>query len=326
MTHKVAFLDVMDAKVQHEIRSQLPPGFSLQFGETGDRREQMAMIADAEFILTAVAVDAEMIKSAPKLKLLHKWGIGVDKFDLDAVRAARVPVAITAGANAGAVSEHTVMLMLATYRRLALADRKLRDGIWIRPQIRGQAYQLSGKTVGLLGFGNVGRMVAHRLAGFNVTILYHDIRRADMATEKSLHVTPVSLDELLERSDVLSLHVPLTRVTRGIINAEAIARMKTGAILINAARGEVLDEPALYDALVSGKLHGAGLDVFAKEPADPTNPLLKLDQVVVTPHTAGSAIDLVADIARHAFTNMQSVLNGEPLSPNDVIVAAGENR
>jgi phosphoglycerate dehydrogenase-like enzyme len=326
MTHKVAFLDVMDAKVQHEIRSQLPPGFSLQFGETGDRREQMAMIADAEFILTAVAVDAEMIKSAPKLKLLHKWGIGVDKFDLDAARAARIPVAITAGANAGAVSEHTVMLMLATYRRLALADRKLRDGIWIRPQIRGQAYQLSGKTVGLLGFGNVGRMVAHRLAGFNVTILYHDIRRADMATEKSLHVTPVSLDELLERSDVLSLHVPLTRVTRGIINAEAIARMKTGAILINAARGEVLDEPALYDALVSGKLHGAGLDVFAKEPADPTNPLLKLDQVVVTPHTAGSAIDLVADIARHAFTNMQSVLNGEPLSPNDVIVAAGENR
>jgi D-3-phosphoglycerate dehydrogenase len=316
----------MDAKVQHEIRSQLPPGFSLQFGETGDRREQMAMIADAEFILTAVAVDAEMIKSAPKLKLLHKWGIGVDKFDLDAARAARIPVAITAGANAGAVSEHTVMLMLATYRRLALADRKLRDGIWIRPQIRGQAYQLSGKTVGLLGFGNVGRMVAHRLAGFNVTILYHDIRRADMATEKSLHVTPVSLDELLERSDVLSLHVPLTRVTRGIINAEAIARMKTGAILINAARGEVLDEPALYDALVSGKLHGAGLDVFAKEPADPANPLLKLDQVVVTPHTAGSAIDLVADIARHAFTNMQSVLNGEPLSPNDVIVAAGENR
>ena len=326
MTHKVAFLDVMDAKVQHEIRSQLPPGFSLQFGETGDRREQMAMIADAEFILTAVAVDAEMIKSAPKLKLLHKWGIGVDKFDLDAARAARIPVAITAGANAGAVSEHTVMLMLATYRRLALADRKVRDGIWIRPQIRGQAYQLSGKTVGLLGFGNVGRMVAHRLAGFNVTILYHDIRRADMATEKSLHVTPVSLDELLERSDVLSLHVPLTRVTRGIINAEAIARMKTGAILINAARGEVLDEPALYDALVSGKLHGAGLDVFAKEPADPANPLLKLDQVVVTPHTAGSAIDLVADIARHAFTNMQSVLNGEPLSPNDVIVAAGENR
>jgi D-3-phosphoglycerate dehydrogenase len=102
--------------------------------------------------------------------------------------------------------------------------------------------------------------------------------------------------------------------------------MKTGAILINAARGEVVDEAALYDALVSGKLHGAGLDVFAKEPADPNNKLFRLDQVVVTPHTAGSAIDLVADIARHAFTNMQSVLNGEPLPPNDVIVSAGDNK
>lgn len=326
MPHKVAFLDVMDAKVRNEIRSQLPPDFSIQFGEAGDRSEQMAMVADAEFILTAVAVDAEMIKAAPKLKLLHKWGIGVDKFDLDAARAARIPVAITAGANAGAVSEHTVMLMLATYRRLALADRKLRDGVWIRPLIRAQAYQLSGKTVGILGFGNVGRMVAHRLAGFDVRIIYHDIRRADMATERSLHATPVTLDELLTQSDVVSLHVPLTRVTRGMINADALARMKTGAILINAARGEVVDEGALYDALVSGKLHGAGLDVFAKEPADPNNPLLKLDQVVVTPHTAGSAIDLVADIARHAFRNMQSVLNGDPLPGSDVIVAAGENK
>jgi phosphoglycerate dehydrogenase-like enzyme len=323
MAHNVAFLDVMDPKVQAEIRSVLPSGFAIQFGERGDRAEQMAMVGDADFILAAVAVDAEMIRAAPKLKLLHKWGIGVDKFDLD---AARIPVAITAGANAGAVSEHTVMLMLATYRCLSLADRKLRDGIWMRPQIRGQAYQLSGKTVGILGFGNVGRMVAHRLAGFDVTILYHDIRRADRPTEKSLRATPVSLDELLERSDVLSVHVPLTKVTRDIINAATIAKMKTGAILVNAARGEVVDEPALYDALVSGKLRGAGLDVFAKEPADPNNPLFKLDQVVVTPHIAGSAIDLVADIARHAFTNMQSVLDGNPLPSSDVIVAAGDNR
>jgi D-3-phosphoglycerate dehydrogenase len=325
MTHKIAFLDVMDANVQGEIRSALPPGFSIEFAATGERREHLAMLADADFVLTAVAVDAEMIRAAPRLKLLHKWGIGVDKFDLDAARAARIPVAITAGANAGAVSEHTVMLMLATYRYLALADRRLREGKWIRPQVRGMAYQLSGKTVGILGFGNVGRMVAHRLAGFDVAILYHDIRHADRPTDKALRAQPVTFDALLERSDVLSVHVPLTKVTRGMINADTLARMKPGAILVNAARGEVVDEPALYDALASGRLRGAGLDVFAKEPADPDNPLFKLDQVVVTPHIAGSAIDLVADIARHAFSNMQAVLNGEPLSPNDVIVSAGEN-
>ena len=160
MTHKVAFLDVMDAKVRDEIRSELPPGFSIDFAETTDRREHLAMLADAQFILTTIGVDAEMIRAAPRLKLLHKWGIGVDKFDLDAARAARIPVAITFGANAGAVSEHVLMLMLATYRRLALADRKLREGVWLRPQLRAQRYQLSGKTVGLLGFGNVARMVA----------------------------------------------------------------------------------------------------------------------------------------------------------------------
>jgi D-3-phosphoglycerate dehydrogenase / 2-oxoglutarate reductase len=136
----------------------------------------------------------------------------------------------------------------------------------------------------------------------------------------------VPFDALIERSDVLPIHVPLTPVTKGLIGADTIARMKTGAIMINAARGGIVDEAALYDALVSGKLHGAGLDVFAMEPADPANPLFRLDQVVVTPHTAGSVIDLVADTARHAFTNMQSVLRGAPLPPDDFIVAPKENK
>jgi D-3-phosphoglycerate dehydrogenase len=320
MTHRVAFLDVMDAAVRDEIRSELPPGFSIAFAETSDRREHLVLISDADFILTSIPVDAAMIRAASRLKLLHKWGIGVDRFDLDAARAASVPVAITFGANAGAVSEHVLMLMLATYRRLALADRKLREGVWLRPQLRAQCRQISGKTVGLLGFGNVARMVAHRLAGLEVEIIYSDIRRADMATENALRATQVPLEALIARSDILSVHVPLTPATKGLIGADAIACMKTGAVIINAARGGIVDEAALYDALVGGKLHGAGLDVFAVEPADRDNPLFRLDQVVVTPHTAGSVIDLVADIARHAFTNMQSVLRGVPLPPDDVIV------
>jgi phosphoglycerate dehydrogenase-like enzyme len=325
MTHKVAFLDVMDGRVRDEIRSELPPGFSIAFAETADRREHLALVADADFILTSIPVDAEMIRATPRLKLLHKWGIGVDRFDLDAARAAGVPVAITFGANAGAVSEHVLMLMLAVCRRLTLADRRLREGVWLRPQLRAQCYQVSGKTIGLLGFGNVARMVAHRLAGFEVSIIYSDIRRADMATEKALRATQVPLGDLISRSDILSVHVPLTPATKGLIGAETIARMKTGAVIINAARGGIVDEAALYDALVSGKLRGAGLDVFAMEPADPANPLFRLDQVVVTPHTAGSVIDLVADIARHAFTNMQTVLRGAPLPSDDLVSSPGGN-
>ena len=162
-----------------------------------------------------------MIRAAPKLKLLHKWGIGVDKFDLDAARAARVPVAITFGANAGAVSEHTLMLMLATYRRLSLADRKLREGSGCGRRLRAQAYQLVRQDRRHCSASAMSaRMVAHRLAGFDVEILYHDIRRADMATEKSLRATPVSFDELLERSDVVSRARAADPVTRGMIDAD----------------------------------------------------------------------------------------------------------
>ena len=156
-----------------------------------------------------------MIRSAPKLKLLHKWGIGVDKFDLDAARAARVPVAITFGANAGAVSEHTLMLMLATYRRLALADRKLREGVWLRSQLRApgvSAFRQDGRAVRLRQCRPDGGASA---GGLRCGDPLHDIRRAEMAIEKSLRATPVTFEELLERSDVVSVHVPLTKVTRG---------------------------------------------------------------------------------------------------------------
>jgi phosphoglycerate dehydrogenase-like enzyme len=215
MTHKVTFLDAMDAKVRDEIRSELPPGFSIDFAETTDRREHLAMVADTEFILTTIFVDGEMIRAAPRLKLLHKWGIGVDKFDLDAKR------------HPGGV------------RRTARTQR----------------------------------CTSHQGP---------DRRRDDCTNEDRRH------------------HQRGARRHR--------------------------DEAALYDALVSGKLHGAGLDVFAMEPPDPANPLFRLDQVVATPHTAGSVIDLVAEFAGHTFTNMQSVLRGTPLPPDDVIVAAGENK
>lgn len=162
-------------------------------------------------------------------------GLGMDKFNLGTAPAARVTVSIAFGANAGAVSEHLLMLMLATYRHLALAGRKLREGIWLRPQLRAECYQLSGKAVDLFGFGDA-RMMAHRLAGFEVEIIYSDIRRAEMVTERSLRASQVPYDMATERVDMLSIHVPLTAAIKGLIGAETIARMKTGALIINAAR------------------------------------------------------------------------------------------
>jgi phosphoglycerate dehydrogenase-like enzyme len=186
--------------------------------------------------------------------------------------------------------------------------------------MREIGYQIAGKTVGLLGFGNIGRMVAQRLRGFEPTILYYDAKRADSDTEARLNARYVPLDRLLAESDILSLHAPFVPETAKIINAGSIAKMKTGAVLINTARGELVDEKALHDALVSGKLRGAGLDAFDPEPPLPDNLLLKLDQVLVTPHTGGAVFDNVENVARHAIGNILRFLRGEPIAPADIVI------
>jgi len=319
--YAVSCLDVFADSVQQVIRDAAPPGFEMSFARTYDKPEQLALATAADFILVGGAtLSGDMIEGARRLRLIQKWGAGVDKIDVATARRLGVPIAITAGANAGAVAELAVGLMLAVYRRIPYADRKLREGVWLKPQMRSWCYQIDGKTVGLLGFGAIARMTAHRLRGFNAEILYYDIARADRITEKSLGVRYASLDELLSRSDILSVHAPLTPVTRNLVDAAAIAKMKDGAVIINTARGGIIDEAALHDALVSGKLRGAGLDSFAVEPVPADHPLLTLDTVVVTPHAGGGVFDNVENVAIHAFGNMVKVLEGAPIAPADVIV------
>jgi len=261
-----------------------------------------------------------MIEQAKRLKFIQKWGIGVDKIDLTAARRAGVPVAITAGANAGPVAELAIALMLAVYRRIPYADRKIREGVWLKSEMRSSCYQLDGKTIGLLGFGAIARMVAHRLRGFDADIVYHDLNRADRVTERALQARYVLFDELLERSDILSIHTPLTSETRNLIGREGIAKMKDGAVIINTARGGIVDESALCEALEIGKLGGAGLDSFESEQLSLESPLLKLDQVVLTPHAGGGVFDNVANVAEHALGNIAKFLRGEALSALDVVV------
>lgn len=319
--HKIACLDVFAPAVQNEIRTVASPDFDIRFAASYDRDEQHGLVADADFLLVGgAALDASMIDKAGRVRLIQKWGIGVDKIDIDAARRAGIPVAITSGANSGPVAELAVALMLAVYRRIPFADRNLREGVWLKTEMRSWCYQLDGKTIGLLGFGAIARMTAHRLRGFDADIIYHDLQRADPASERALRARPVSFDELLARSDILSIHTPLTPATRHLIDSAAISKMKDGAVLINTARGGIVDEAALHDALVAGKLRGAGLDSFDVEPATRDNPLFKLDQVVVTPHAGGGVFDNVAHVARHAIGNMRRVLAGDRLSPLDVIV------
>ncbi|GAA4331272.1 2-hydroxyacid dehydrogenase [Pigmentiphaga soli] len=324
MSYRVSFLDVMAPTVREAITAAMPEGFDIVFADSPEPDAQRALLPDADFVITGTQpFSADMFAAAPRVRLIQKWGIGYDKIDLEAARRAGVAVAITYGANAGPVAEHAIALMLAVYRRLPLIDRKLRQGVWMKAEMRSVCYQIAGKRVGLLGFGNIGRMVAHRLRGFDAEVVYHDLRRADPVTERALRARPVSLDELLAGSDILSIHVPLTAQTRGMIDAGALARMKRGAILINTARGGIVDEQALYASLAEGHLHGAGFDVFEQEPVDPANPLLTLDQFVGSPHSAGGVFDNVDYVARRAFGNMQALLQGEAISADDLIVPPG---
>lgn len=320
-SHFVACLDVWAPAVRAVVRRIAPSELDLHFASTYDDREQFALVEQAELILCGwAAVTEPMLARAKHLRMIEKWGIGVDRIDVEAARRRNIPVAITAGSNAGPVAELTIGLMLAVYRRIAHVDRAMRQGQWLKSEMREVGYQIAGKTVGLIGFGNIGRMVAHRLRGFDARVLYFDLRRPDRATELALNATYASVDQIVSDSDIVSLHCPLTPRTARIINAAAIASMKRGAVLINTARGELVDERALYDALVSGALRGAGIDAFDPEPPAPDNPLLTLDQVVATPHVGGAVFDNVENVARHAVGNMLRFLRGEALAPEDVIV------
>jgi phosphoglycerate dehydrogenase-like enzyme len=321
MSHKVACLDVWAPAVRDVVRRAAPPELALHFAQSYDDAEQFALAEGAEFLLPGwAAVTEAMLAQAPRLRLIQKWGIGVDRIDVDAARRRGIPLLITAGSNAGPVAELTVALMLAVYRRITYVDRAMRQGRWPKAEMRETCFQIAGKTIGLVGFGNIGRMVARRLRGFDAQVVYFDSRPADAEVDAALGVSRVTLPELFGRSDIVSLHAPFTPQTQHLINAASIATMKDGAVLINTARGELVDENALHAALVAGKLRGAGLDAFDPEPPRPDNPLLQLGQVVCTPHAGGGVFDNVDNVARHALGNIQRFLRGEPIADADVVI------
>jgi phosphoglycerate dehydrogenase-like enzyme len=222
---------------------------------------------------------AEMITAAPRLQLIQKIGVGVNTIDLDAAKARGIAVCNLPGTNARAVAELTLALMLAVLRRLPRFDAAMRRGEWSDPALQDGIGELGGRTVGLVGYGAIPRLLAPVLAALGCRLIY---------TARTPHSDAVgewrSLDALLSESDVVSLHLPLTAETKTLIDARAFTRMRRGAVLINTARGGLVDQSALTEALTDGKLAGAGLDVFVHEPHDATEPLFHLPNVVLTPH------------------------------------------
>ena len=221
-------------------------------------------------------------------------------------------MANTPGANDIGVAEHTVMLALACLKKLPLFNAKTHEGEWLFDRRREiGVFEINGKTYGLLGMGRTARAVAERLAPFGVRLLYYDIVRMSAEDEKRYHAAYAPLEEILKTADVVSLHLPLTRETEGIIGASMLALMKPTAVLINVGRGPLVDEAALAEALRSKKLAAAAIDVFSQEPPPRNHPLFGLENVILTPHLAGATLESAVRIINMALDNMGRALRGE---------------
>ena len=273
----------------------------------GDRspEELRELVGDAVgAIVSTDPFDASVFAACPALRVVARVGVGVDSIDLAAATTAGVLVTVTPGANESTVADHAVALMLAAVRRVVEHDAAIRRGEWKRTGEHAP-WNLAGATIGLIGYGSIGRVVARRLSGFDVRILVSD--PAGVVDELT---SRVSLDELLSTSDVISLHAPLLPSTRHLIGRREFSLMRPDAVFVNTARGGLVDEAALVDALEAGRLRAAALDVFEQEPPH-SQQLLRLHNVVLTPHVGGISEQSVREMTRIATLSVVAVLRGE---------------
>ncbi len=264
----------------------LGPGVEVRHCDGRNRAALLAAVADADALLvrSATTVDAEVLRAAPRLRVVGRAGVGLDNIDVREAAGRGVSVVNAPTANVVSAAELTCALILAAARNVQPAGHALKQGQWQRSRFTG--IELSGKTLGVVGFGRIGTLVAERMAAFGMDVVAHDPYLGDRCPEG---VKLLSLDELLGRADVVTVHLPRTAETIGLIGAPEFARMKPSALLVNVARGGIVDEAALHAALVDGRIAGAALDVFDREPC-PWSPLFTLDNVTVTPHLgAGTA-------------------------------------
>lgn len=310
---KVVFFNGAGEQVADIFQGMCPEGFEAAWKPArASDEEKIALAREADFVVLHPAkLSGDVVREAKKLRLIQLLTAGYDEIDLRLAGELGVPVATNGGANAWAVAEHAIALLLAVCKRLVPTDRKVREGRWREGFSAFSITEIAGKTVGVIGAGNIGRKVAARLAAFETTIIYYDVIPSPQI-EKDLGARRVSLDELIKEADIFTLHLPLLKETRGIIGRREFGMMKPTAVLLNTSRGPTVDEEALIEALREKRIAGAGLDVFSEEPVPPDNPLLQLENVVVTPHIGGHSYEAWFRRSGFAWENIKRVAAGEP--------------
>lgn len=275
-------------------------------GRPMTRQELLSVVGDIDGVVVGVDTwNEEIFAHAPKLRAMARFGVGVDNIDLESARSHGIQVSNAKGMNSNPVAELTVGLIISTLRNVPAFNSSIRQGLWDRFMGR----DLSGMTVGLLGFGDIAQRVARKLSGFDVSICAYDLY-PNLEKAERLHVEMVSMDEVLRRADVVCMHLPSLPATHHIMNAENFGKMKDGSYFINTARGALVDEEALRQALRSGKLRAAAIDVFDQEPVTRDNPLFALPNLFATPHTAAETYDTYHNVGLATARQILEVFAG----------------
>ncbi len=288
------------------VMALVPEGFDLISLSSSNKEELIEKASEADYFIVSgrLPIDKEVIDSAKKLKMIQRTGVGIDQIDLDILRKRNIPLYVNKGVNAKSVAEHTLLLMLAVYRKLPTADSLLKDGVWEKQSFGIQTRSLFNKTVGLIGLGNIGLELVKLLQPFDVNILYHKRTQLNSEDERKYGLTFVSKNEVLENSDVISLMCSYTPKTHHILNEDNFALMKPESILVNTARGKLIDQRALIEALKYNRILGVGLDVHYSEPLDEHHGYNSLENIVLTPHIGGITRESFSEMYKKAFQNI----------------------
>lgn len=295
------------------LKSVIPDGFEVNTLDELSYECLENKAADADYFLVSgrLPIDEGVLSAAKYLKMIQRTGVGIEMLDVDAIKSHGIPVYVNAGVNAQSVAEHTLTLMLAALKRLPQINAQTHNGVWKKQQMGVTTRELKGKTVGLVGMGNIGRLVAAMLKPFEANVIYTDVFRQKEEVERNLNITYCdSFESMLPLCDILSFHCPLTNENTEMLNKETLAKMKQDAIVVNTARGKLINPDDLYDALKSGQLSAAALDTHYEEPLKEGYKLAELDNVILTPHLGGLSYEAFHQMMKDAVDNIVAFEEG----------------
>lgn len=295
------------------LQASCPDGFIVKTLDEASYEQLLKEVPDADYFLVSgrLPIDKAVLDNAPKLKMIQRTGVGTEMLDLEEIRKRGIPVYVNAGVNARSVAEHTLTLMLAALKRLPQINAQTHNGVWKKQQQGVTTHELYGKTVGLVGMGNIGRLVAAMLQPFGAKVIYTDVFRQKEEIEANLGLTYCdSFEALLPQCDILSFHCPLTKENTEMLNKQTLAKMKENAIVINTARGKLINPDDLYETLKSGHLKAAGLDTHYEEPIKENYKLAELDNVILTPHIGGLSYEAFENMMQEAMANIKAFEEG----------------